>query len=80
MVTSQMAMAADIESRDAYEVAVISNGPLPDILPMWQQEQKIIEDALGAYGGNIARAAAALEISPSTIYRKRLGWERAGAA
>ncbi|UYQ71550.1 sigma-54 dependent transcriptional regulator [Pelagibacterium flavum] len=80
MVTSQMAMAADIESRDAYDVSVISTGPLPDILPMWQQEQKIIEDALGAFGGNIARAAAALEISPSTIYRKRLGWERAGAA
>jgi two-component system repressor protein LuxO len=43
--------------------------------PMWREEQRIIEAALAAYGGNIARAAAALEISPSTIYRKRQAWE-----
>jgi DNA-binding NtrC family response regulator len=41
------------------------------IAPMWQQEQAIIERALAAFGGNISRAAAALEISPSTIYRKK---------
>ena len=78
-VSGQMALAADIESRDGYGAAP-AVGALPPILPMWQQEQKIIEDALDAFGGNIARAAAALEISPSTIYRKRLGWEKAGAA
>src|SRR5690606_15442398 len=78
-VSGQMALAADIESRDGYGAAQ-TTGALPPILPMWQQEQKIIEDALDAFGGNIARAAAALEISPSTIYRKRLGWEKAGAA
>ena len=33
-----------------------------------------IEDALDAFDGNIAKAAAALEISPSTIYRKRQSW------
>lgn len=44
------------------------------ILPMWQQEQRIIEDAIAAFSGNISLAAAALEISPSTIYRKRQGW------
>ena len=42
--------------------------------PFWQQERRIIEAALAAFGGNIARAAAALEISPSTIYRKRQSW------
>jgi two-component system repressor protein LuxO len=42
--------------------------------PFWRQEQKIIESALAAFGGNTARAAAALEISPSTIYRKRQAW------
>ena len=41
------------------------------ILPYRVQEQLIIETALAAFGGNIGRAAAALEISPSTIYRKR---------
>ncbi|HUV33229.1 MAG TPA: sigma-54 dependent transcriptional regulator [Devosiaceae bacterium] len=44
------------------------------VLPLWRQEQRIIEEALVAFGGNISRAAAALEISPSTIYRKRQSW------
>lgn len=43
-------------------------------LPFWQQEQSIIEAAVTQYDGNISRAAAALEISPSTIYRKRQSW------
>jgi two-component system repressor protein LuxO len=34
----------------------------------------MIESALAAFGGSITRAAAALEISPSTIYRKRQSW------
>ncbi|HEY0291756.1 MAG TPA: sigma-54 dependent transcriptional regulator, partial [Hansschlegelia sp.] len=44
------------------------------IEPFWIQERRIIETAVAAYGGNTARAAAALEISPSTIYRKRERW------
>ncbi|PLW75037.1 sigma-54-dependent transcriptional regulator [Cohaesibacter celericrescens] len=45
-----------------------------NIAPFWQQERDIIEGALGHFDGNISRAAAALEISPSTIYRKRMSW------
>lgn len=48
--------------------------PRPAVLPMWQQEQRIIEDAIQSFAGNIALAAAALELSPSTIYRKRQAW------
>lgn len=44
------------------------------VLPMWQQEQRIIEEAIENFGGNIALAAQALELSPSTIYRKRQAW------
>jgi DNA-binding NtrC family response regulator len=47
------------------------------ILPMWRQEQRIIEDAIASFAGNIALAAAALELSPSTIYRKRQAWAEA---
>lgn len=50
----------------------------PHIIPMWQQEERIIEEALAAFGGNIARAAAALEINPSTIYRRRQNMRKAG--
>lgn len=59
-------------------------GMRPAVLPMWQQEQRIIEDAIESFGGNIALAAQALELSPSTIYRKRQAWAemegRKGAA
>ena len=47
-------------------------------------EQRIIEDAIARCNGNIGLAAQALELSPSTIYRKRLAWAeleaRQGAA
>jgi two-component system repressor protein LuxO len=44
-----------------------------------EQERAIIESALSAFSGNIPKAAAALDISPSTIYRKRQIWaERPG--
>lgn len=56
-------------------------GPLPrvdspSIAPFWKQEQKIIEDALKAFDGNTQKAAAALEVAPSTIYRKLQSWTR----
>lgn len=53
------------------------------VMPMWRQEQRIIEDAIRQFSGNIALAAAALELSPSTIYRKRQAWaemDKRGAA
>jgi two-component system repressor protein LuxO len=53
-----------------------AEAPAQIIGPLWQHERTIIETALAAFGGNIARAAAALEVSPSTIYRKRQSWAR----
>ncbi len=52
---------------------------LPDetkniIKPLWQQEKHYIEQALSVFHGAIGRAAAALQISPSTIYRKQQEW------
>ncbi len=38
-------------------------------------KKDVIEKAIDLCGGNIPKAAAMLEISPSTIYRKKLGWE-----
>ncbi|MEO1198579.1 MAG: sigma-54 dependent transcriptional regulator [Pseudomonadota bacterium] len=43
--------------------------------PFWLQERRIIEGAIARFNGHIGRAAAALEISPSTIYRKRQAWD-----
>jgi two-component system repressor protein LuxO len=82
-ITAQMVEAADVES------ATLSDEPEPAatprvILPMWRQEQRIIEEAIRSFSGNVALAAAALELSPSTIYRKRQAWadmdDKRGAA
>ena len=58
--------------------------PMRDlVMPMWRQEQRIIEDAIRQFAGNVSMAAAALELSPSTIYRKRQAWaemDKRGAA
>lgn len=52
------------------------NDLLPDFCkPFWQQERTIIESTIQHFHGNVSRAAAALEISPSTIYRKRQSWD-----
>ena len=53
----------------------IGSNNITNIKPMWQQEQRIIEDTILFFNGNVSRAAQALEISPSTIYRKRQCWE-----
>lgn len=50
------------------------------IRPLWLVEKEAIEAAIAACDGNIPRAAAALGISASTIYRKKSAWEAAGAA
>lgn len=47
--------------------------------PLWMVEKRAIESAIQIHGDNIARAAAALEISPSTVYRKRQAWAAGGS-
>ena len=56
---------------------VATNAP---IRPLWLVEKETIEQAIASCDGNIPKAAALLEISPSTIYRKKQGWEEASLA
>ncbi len=49
----------------------------PGIRPLWLAEKEVIERAIERCDGNIPKAAALLEISASTIYRKRVAWEKA---
>lgn len=48
-----------------------------EIEPLWQVEKKTIEHAIKACEGNVPRAANALEVSPSTLYRKIQAWNKA---
>ncbi|WP_337876732.1 sigma-54 dependent transcriptional regulator [Elioraea sp.] len=57
--------------------------PMPEarlIRPLAEVEREAIERAIALCGGNIARAAAHLGVSPSTIYRKRASWGQGPAA
>ncbi len=59
-----------------------NTGPLPTsaadaatrIQPLAAVERHAIEEAIALCGGNVPRAAAFLEVSPSTLYRKRQAW------
>jgi len=46
------------------------------IRPLADTEREAIEEAVKLCGGNIAKAAAFLGISPSTLYRKQESWRR----
>ena len=71
--TSGNAPSVVSDSRPVEENSLESDsGP---IRPLWLVEKETIEGAIAICDGNIPRAAALLEVSPSTIYRKRLGWE-----
>lgn len=55
--------------------------PMPDsvqsvaIRPMWQIEREAIQQAIDYCDGNVLNAAVLLELSPSTVYRKKQAWE-----
>ncbi|MDP4985537.1 sigma-54-dependent transcriptional regulator [Pseudoalteromonas tunicata] len=46
-----------------------------EIEPLWLAEKRYIEQAIALTNDNIPRAAAMLEVSPSTIYRKMKQWQ-----
>jgi two-component system repressor protein LuxO len=45
------------------------------IEPLWKTEKRTIESAINLCEGNVPKAAAMLDISPSTIYRKKQSWD-----
>lgn len=55
------------------------DGEAGGVEPLWKVEKRAIERAIAICGGNVARAAALLEVSPSTLYRKLQSWEESGA-
>lgn len=57
------------------------NGGLGDLvgLTMAEIERIVIEETIAQHGGSVTKAARVLDLSPSTIYRKRESWMRAAA-
>ena len=58
------------------QTASLSPASANDVIPLWEIERNAIEQAINLCEGNIPKAAALLEISPSTIYRKKMLWEK----
>jgi two-component system, repressor protein LuxO len=48
------------------------------VRPLMDLEREAVDYALGAFGGNVAQAAKALQINPSTLYRKIQAWSAQG--
>ncbi|MDC0662286.1 sigma-54-dependent transcriptional regulator [Marinobacter sp. SS21] len=59
-------------------VASRTASSMADIKPLWLEEKRIIERAIALCDGNVPRAAALLEVSASTVYRKRQSWAAEG--
>ena len=78
MLPALLSATGNARSVASESLPVEGVSPEPDsgsIRPLWLVEKETIEGAIAICDGNIPRAAALLEVSPSTIYRKRLGWE-----
>jgi two-component system, repressor protein LuxO len=56
------------------EPTTIAVNSQSEIIPLWLMEKNAIENAINHCHGNVPQAAALLEVSPSTLYRKKQSW------
>jgi two-component system repressor protein LuxO len=72
----ELAGAGPARAEAIQPAAPAADEPVPgSARPLWLMEKEAIEGAIAQCDGNIPRAAALLEVSPSTIYRKKQAWE-----
>lgn len=65
----------DIQGDQANQITYNTTPIQTTIRPLALAEREIIENAISLCDGNIPKAAAMLEVSPSTIYRKKQNWQ-----
>ncbi|MGQ3676540.1 sigma 54-interacting transcriptional regulator [Xanthobacter sp. TB0139] len=68
---------ADVAAMGAYVEAPVAARQAGLIEPFAVVERRVIEEAIAAFDGNVTLAASALDLAPSTLYRKRLAWQKA---
>ena len=86
MVTSSMLPLEIMHHREAVAAAQVQHDmevSKPTVtlnglvgLTMAEIEQLVIEETIAQHGGSIPKAARVLDLSPSTIYRKRENWTK----
>lgn len=74
MLPPLMEGAAPVRNIAAIRPAAMPAEGEAAILPLADVERRAIEQAIALCGGNIPKAAAMLDVAPSTIYRKKQGW------
>lgn len=72
-------MRTPVQSVASSSMSIPAEQLIREVRPLWIVEKEAIEHAISECDGNIPKAAALLEISPSTIYRKKQAWEEAGS-
>ncbi|MEE8059325.1 MAG: sigma-54 dependent transcriptional regulator [Pseudomonadales bacterium] len=65
----------DIAGKGACTTIKSTTMNYPKVQPLWLSEKETIENTIDFFHGNIPKAAAALEVSPSTLYRKVQSWK-----
>lgn len=73
-IVNTATQAPQIAAAEPSKRARFSDGDA-QIEPLWLAEKRYIEQAIAVANDNIPRAAAMLEVSPSTIYRKMKQWQ-----
>jgi len=70
--------SSEIVAEPTFSAIEADSSAIKDLLirPLDELDMMAIEAAIEKYDGNISRAARALDISTSTIYRKRQAWEQ----
>ncbi|GGA83767.1 sigma-54-dependent Fis family transcriptional regulator [Neiella marina] len=66
----------EIEQTPEFVIEEQPQGFVRPIQALWLTERQAIEQAIDHCDGNIPKAAELLEVSPSTIYRKKQSWEQ----
>lgn len=68
---------SDVLGPDALQIGGVAKAPTGQgqVRPLAVVEREVIEHAIAACDGNVVQAAELLEVSPSTLYRKRAEWE-----
>ncbi len=79
-VTEGAVLPPAVSRREAVNATVLAvDAPQPvTVRPLWLVEKELIQLALRQCGDDVPKAAALLEISPSTIYRKLQQWKAEG--
>jgi DNA-binding NtrC family response regulator len=63
------------KTNDSQPQIEVASRSIHDIKPLWLIEKEAITNAIDLCDGNIPKAAAMLDVSPSTIYRKKQSWD-----